>query len=248
MNNHQCVAYKQLKRTARLLVTGFLLGIIQTSNVYADQSGKDIMENRCAMCHDLPDPANLTDEQWVLKLETMADFAGLSGKEKGKILEYVTSHEKKAVKIVSMAREKRLFEQKCTLCHTTDRVFLMPLTPESRRHIVLRMQERAPDMISLEDAHEILEYLNHGAPEAVKPEARKPTSDGPAATFRERCTACHSAERVYLKLQESKEQGNAVAWGHIVSRMREKAPDWITESEAKQILEYLASIKAVKNE
>jgi len=30
--------------------------------------------------------------------------------------------------------------------------------------------------------------------------------------------------------------------------MREKAPDWITESEAKQILEYLASIKVVKDE
>ncbi len=242
MNNRQCAPYKQLKRTANLIVVGFLLGIIQASGVSAAQSGKEILENRCIMCHDLPDPDQLSKEEWVLQLETMGDLAGLSGSEKGKVLDYVTSHEKKAVTIVSMAQERKLFETKCSLCHTTNRVLLMPLTPDSRQHIVKRMQKRAPNWISEDDVHEIMEYLNHGAPESEKPE-HKPVTGGPAVVFRERCTACHTAERVYLALRKSNEQGTAMVWGHIVNRMREKAPEWITEREAKQILEYLSSIR-----
>lgn len=241
-NNH--VHLGQGLKHAQPVIGICLLALALISNVSAEQSGKELMENRCTMCHELPDPDKLSKEAWVLQLESMSDYAGLTAGEKEKVLDYVASHEKKAVTIVSMAEEQKTFEQKCALCHTTSRVFLMPLNPESRRHIVLRMQERAPEIISMEDVHGILEYLNHGAPGAVKPEARKQTGNGPAEIFRERCTACHTAERVYLKLQQSEQQDDAVVWGHIVNRMREKSPEWITKDEAKLILEYLGSIKA----
>ena len=38
-----------------------------------------------------------------------------------------------------------------------------------------------------------------------------------------------------------KERDKASAWIHVVNRMRGKAPDWISEEEARQIVEYLQS-------
>lgn len=211
---------------------------------YVKANGKEIFEERCTMCHELPDPEKLTSEEWVVTLEDMAPNAGLDNTETGDVLGFLQAHSKRTVKIVSMAKERKLFEEKCSMCHTTDRVFIMPLTRESRRHIVERMQILANGWISLEEAHEILEYLNHGAPESEIP-VRKEVVDGPAALFRERCTVCHTAERVYLELQESGKKHKAPAWLHIVRRMREKAPEWVTEKEAGKILEFLQSLKPI---
>ncbi len=211
--------------------------------------GEKAFQENCGRCHPLPDPQKLTSEQWVVRLETMAPMARLNKEEKTRVLGFLQEHSAKAVQVVSMAQERKIFEEKCSLCHTPDRIFVEPLTPESRRHIVLRMRERAPaGWISEKEAHEILEYLEHGAPEAKKP-VRKEAKGGPAEVFRERCSACHTLERVYLELEESKEKGKAAPWMHIVKRMREKAPEWITEKEAEQILSYLRTLRPVeKNE
>jgi len=145
---------------------------------------------------------------------------------------------------MSMAEERRLFEQKCGLCHSPDRVFLEPLSGESLRHVVLRMRERAPGWITEKDMHEIMEYLAHGAPEAKRP-ARKPVA-GSEALFRERCSGCHTLERVYLELEEAK--GRPPPWLHVVKRMQEKSPQWITPAEGGEILKYLQSLKPVSKE
>ncbi|MEN8108629.1 MAG: hypothetical protein ABFS22_11560 [Pseudomonadota bacterium] len=248
MNNSRQVQHKYWQWALALVIAGNLLATVQENVLAAEPQGKKIMEDKCTLCHDLPEPGKLSKEQWVVTLKEMAANAGLSKREKKVVLDYVTSHEKKALIAVSMAKERELFEQKCSLCHTTARVFLMPLTSKSRRHIVLRMQKRAPDFITSNEAHQILEYLNAGAPGADKPPARAPADGSPAAIFRNRCTVCHTAERVYLELQESDKKGATVVWGHVIKRMREKVPDWITEKEAKQILQYLSSLKPVKEE
>jgi mono/diheme cytochrome c family protein len=175
----------------------------------------------------------------------MAPMAGLNKKEKSEVLSFLRSHSQKAEGMLSSAEEQKLFAQKCSLCHTEQRVFLEPLTPKSRRHIVLRMQERAPDWISPKEAERILAYLDQGAPESKKP-VKKKVNGGASTIFRERCTACHSLERVYLKLDKKGSAGSA--WIHIVKRMREKAPEWISEKEAKKIMKYLATLKPVKKE
>ena len=212
----------------------------------AEKTGQDIFRKQCSQCHALPDTKKLTSEQWVIKLKSMAPMAGLNKKQNTRVLGFLQSHSKKAIKIVSMAKEQRIFEQKCSLCHNTNRIFLTPLTQKSRRHIILRMQERAPSgWISSKDAHEILEYLTHGAPGAKKP-VRKAVKGGPGAVFRTRCSACHTLERVYLKLDKSRKIGKAPAWMHIVKRMREKSPKWVSDKEAKQILKYLRGIKTRK--
>lgn len=205
-------------------------------------TGEKVFKSQCGQCHALPDPEKLTAEQWVLRIEEMAPMAGLKSGEKTEVLGFLQGHSRKVVKIMSMAEEKRLFEQKCGLCHTPDRVFLEPLSGESLRHVVLRMRERAPGWISAEELQEIMEYLSHGAPESKRPE-KKPVA-GSEALFRDRCSTCHTLERVYLELEEAK--GKAPPWLHVVKRMQEKAPQWITPGEAGEIVKYLQTLKAVK--
>lgn len=218
-----------------------LLSAVASAANPETSAGEKIFKSQCSQCHALPDPQKLTAEQWVLRLEQMAPMAGLKSQEKTEVLNFLQGHSQKAVKIVSMAEERRLFEQKCGLCHSPDRVFLEPLSGESLRHVVLRMRERAPGWISEEELREIMEYLTHGAPEAKRPE-RKPIA-GSEALFRERCSACHTLERVYLEIEKTK--GRPPPWLHIVKRMQEKSPQWITPAEGNEILKYLQSLKAV---
>ncbi len=226
-----------------VIAAACLLILLEVGCTRAGEPGEKIMASRCIQCHDLPDPSMLTDEQWVVVLETMAANAELSSKEKSAVLDYLTSHEKMAVVVASMVSEKQLLESRCSHCHTTDRVLMMDLTHESSSHIVMRMQERAPDLISDSDVRAIVEYLDRGAPESGRRE-HNPVNGGPAEVFRERCTACHTAERVYLALQEGEKKGTAVVWAHIVNRMRKKAPQWITDGESQQILQYLDKLRA----
>lgn len=232
-----------------LLVLG-LCAVFWSLPVLAVQDGQKIYEDRCGMCHDLPDPDKPPPEgkgHWKERLDLMAPNAGLSNKEKAAVLEFLQNHEKGASNMVSFAQEQQVFEKKCSLCHTIDRVFRIPLTDESRAHIVKRMQERAPDWITSEEAHEILEYLGKAGnkmPEQIPrpgPAEGEKAGDGAVALFRQRCSACHTLERVYLKLEEDP----ATAWMHIVSRMQKKAPEWLTSDEARKIAEYLKSLKPV---
>lgn len=241
---------REVSRLASVLLLTGLAVSLWCSPVFAARDGQKIYEDRCGMCHDLPDPDKPPPEgkgHWKERLDLMAPNAGLSNKEKAAVLEFLQSHEKGASSMVSFAQEQQVFEKKCSLCHTIDRVFRIPLTDESRAHIVKRMQERAPDWITGEEAHEILEYLGkagnkapHKIPRAGPVEGEN-AGDGAAALFRQRCSACHTLERVYLKL----EKDPATAWMHIVSRMQKKSPEWLTSDEAQKIAEYLKSLKPV---
>lgn len=226
---------------------GLFLGMLLLSfNALAEPSGERMFKKRCAQCHDLPSPDKLSSTQWEKQLGIMAPYAGLSGKQKSEVLDFLQSHSKQATTIVSMAREKKNFEKKCGLCHTPDRIFYEKLTPKSRRHIVLRMQKRAMGWISPKEAERILAYLDQGAPGIDKPVRKKINGDA-ADLFRERCTGCHTLERIYLELEEHKQlAGKSAAWMHIVKRMREKAPDWIDKKEAEQIARFLKTLRPVK--
>lgn len=226
------------------LIFGVLSYALLPAAGWAEESGEKTFKKRCSKCHELPDPAKLTSEEWAKQMEMMAPFAGVKGKKKAEVLDFLQAHSKKATQIASMAEERKLFVKKCSLCHTAQRVFLEPLTPKSRRHIVLRMQERAPDWISQKEAERILAYLDQGAPGGKKP-VKKKVNGGAGAVFRERCTACHSLERVYLKLDKKESTGSA--WMHIVKRMREKTPGWISKKEAEQIAQYLKSLKPLSH-
>ncbi len=205
-------------------------------------TGEQSFETRCGQCHAQGDPTSAAAADWFAKLNAKGSLADLTPQEQSDAVSFVQHHDRQVTEMVAMAEERRLFEEKCNLCHSADRIFLEPLTDESRRHIVLRMQKRAPDWLSRDEADAILAYLDQGAPGAAQPD-KAVVEVQPAAVFRDRCSRCHALERVYLYLEQSGREG--AAWVHIVNRMQSKAPDWITEAEAMKILGYLEALQPV---
>lgn len=212
----------------------------------AERDGKSLFEKRCIACHALPNLDEPPPEGWEQRLEAMAPLARLKTDQKEDVLQYILAHTQQSTRSAAFLEDKLLFEEKCSGCHTLDRIFLEPLTAESRRHVILNMQERSgTGWLSDEDVERILVYLDAAVAEASAKyfaEAVTPlTADATAEKiFRTRCSACHSLERVYAMLGEN-EGGQNLAFTHTVSRMRDKAPQWMTESEAVKIIEYLGS-------
>jgi len=227
-----------LKLRVPLLMAALLLGPM--SVCLADNPGKALFEERCQRCHDLPNPGEPPEMGWEARLQLMAKVAKLTPAQKDEVLSYLQSHSLAAEKTVSVADEKRLFESKCSLCHTLDRIFLIPLDDESRQHIVKRMRDKAPGWITQEESDLILDYLRRMPPDERDSKATDKADD----IFRERCSACHSLERVYSRLAA----GDASSWSHIVQRMQSKAPQWLSKEDADMVVEYLRSIVSTPKE
>lgn len=204
----------------------------------ADPAGKAVFEERCKRCHALPDPNKPPKMGWEERLKLMAKVAQLSPGQKIDVLAYLQSHSKKAEKTISLADERRLFEQKCSLCHTLDRIFIEPLTDETRQHIVKRMREKNTAWISEEESRQILDYLS----KAPKVEREKKAKGDAKMVFIERCSACHTLERVFNKMQDSE----AASWTHIIQRMQSKAPQWLSKEDAGLVVDYLQSLDKKK--
>jgi len=203
----------------------------------ATADGQGLFEKRCSACHKLPDPGQPPPKGWVEQLELMAPLARLKKDQKQSVLDYLTSHSQQAAMAAALDDDRMLFESKCGRCHTLDRVLLMPLRGESLKHVVNRMQSRSgTDWLSDEDVERVLAYLDTRSSEAAQPDPLGSDAT-PAETFDARCSACHTLERIFQKLGDDTE--GPAAWIYTVSRMREKATQWMTEAEAGQILEYL---------
>ena len=199
--------------------------------------GQALFEVRCAACHDLPNPAEAPPEGWPERLELMAPLARLKSDQQQDVLAYLLEHTQLAVNTAALEEDRSFFEEKCSRCHSLDRIFLEPLTDESRGHVVARMQARSgTDWLSDEDVERVLNYLTVAAPEIRPPE---PLSADASASeiFEVRCTGCHTLERIFTRSVDS--QNGRLAWDHVVGRMRAKAPQWMTDTEAQRILEYL---------
>jgi len=216
--------------------------LLATSGAWARKpvDGKSIFEKRCSACHKLPEPDKPPPAGWVKQLDLMAPNARLKKDQKEAVLAYLLSHTRQATQDASLDEDRKLFEEKCSKCHTLDRIFLEPLNNESRRHVIARMQARSgTDWLSDADVKRILHYLDTSVTQAKNAKPLK--RDTPAEDiFATRCSACHTLERIFNELDRAKDGAN-VGWSHIVSRMRGKAPQWISEDEAKEVLHYLQS-------
>ena len=107
--------------------------------------GKTAFETRCVQCHDQAGPATKIAEDWWEKLNVADSGGQLSQQEQTEAISFLQHHDRKVTEMVVTAPERRLFEEKCNLCHIADRVILEPQTPVTRRHIDQRMQQREPD-------------------------------------------------------------------------------------------------------
>ena len=136
------------------------------------------------------------------------------------------------------SEEERFFQEKCGECHPAERVFLVELNQEQRRHVVAKMRERwegGAYWLSEADIERLLTYIEERTASGEVVQADK--IESPKLLFRERCTGCHELDRIYEQVK--KERDSSSAWLHVVTRMRAKAPEWIDEKEAQQIVDYL---------
>ena len=205
----------------------------------ASADGQGLFEKRCSACHKLPDPGSAPAQGWSEQLDLMAPLARLKKDQKQAVLDYLMSHSQEAAMNASLDEDRALFEEKCSRCHSPARVLLSPLEGESLRHVVNRMQSRSgTDWLSDQDVERVLAYL-----EAISREERTPaplSGDSTASEiFAARCSACHSLERIFKSIGD--DSNSSEFWSHTVSRMRGKAPEWLSESEASEILGYLRS-------
>jgi len=225
----------------RLLSYLILPGLLTLSATAwsAGPAGQNLFEKRCVACHKLPDPGLPPAVGWEQQLDLMAPLARLKKRQKEEVLEYLLSHSRDAAMTAALDEDRMLFEEKCSLCHSLDRIFLEPLEGEDLQHVVSRMQSRSgTDWLSDQEVERVLAYLAE-APRDI-PSTTFDDDASPAQIFAVRCSACHTLERVFQSLDEAEDP--AEFWSHTVSRMRGKSPQWMSESEAGEILAYLQSV------
>lgn len=72
---------------------------------------------------------------------------------------------------------------------------------------------------------------------AVAPEPADPALKSAKAVFEAKCSLCHGIDRPLGKNKTSAE------WGETVTRMQKKAPDKISDADAKAIVAYLNAVQ-----
>jgi len=217
-----------------VLAALFFLG---ATAVPAGPDGEKLFQKRCAACHKLPDPTVAPPDGWPARVARMGKFAQLKPEQQQAVLDYILAHSQTKTTQASLQQDRELFEAKCSRCHTLDRIFLEPLSGEALQHVVESMQQKAgPEWLSDADVGKILGYLAtaRGEPRQASPLGADVSE---ADIFRARCTACHNLERI--KLLAAQASSDNALWSHVVARMRQKAPQWISEEEAQSILHYL---------
>jgi len=127
-----------------------------------------------------------------------------------------------------------LIDTKCSKCHTLNRVFAFTRTKEEWSEIVKKMVDKNPEWISQKEAVQIVNEIQTLFPERVNAllKERKHYEDV-RLLFVDRCTFCHSANRILLKEKTPKE------WSETVERMRADNKDLITKEEAEKITRFL---------
>ncbi|MDX1569773.1 MAG: cytochrome c [Xanthomonadales bacterium] len=220
-----------------LCIAGGLLAVLLPILTTAQEAGP--FERRCGQCHQLSDPNVQVPQAWLERLGGQGTLDQLSAEEQRQLLSFFQHHGQETSAIVAMARDRRLFEEKCSLCHNPNRVFIQTLTDDQLAAIIERMRARAPDWISREEARTIYDFLEAGAPGESRILRQEFPNDN-KGLYRNRCSACHTLERVYLMLERDRERAQ---WALTVKRMQARAPEWITDEEADRITAYLETLE-----
>lgn len=128
-----------------------------------------------------------------------------------------------------------LYEEKCSKCHTLERVFVEPKTEIEWRICVTRMMGKSPLWITAEEGARIIDEIMGGKKDMLvsTPIQREKYADV-QVLFIDRCTRCHSVNRI-LKQNKTREE-----WQETILRMRENAPELFLDEDIPILTEYLA--------
>lgn len=224
----------------RQILWATILSCATTALAYSTELNLEALEleHSCGNCHDVASSSSLTGDDWLNRMRAMGPIESLSPKQRAEVAGFLRHHGWEVNKILAMTNERILFEQKCGLCHSVQRAFIKAMSEEQFQDTVMRMRRRAPQWISEDEARTIIDFVAAGARGVSRPQHGDITGDS-AEVFRNRCAGCHPLERSYLYLETTLDP----AWALLVKRMQLKAPDWISDKEADQIVDYLSELR-----
>jgi hypothetical protein len=126
-----------------------------------------------------------------------------------------------------------LYEERCSKCHTLERVFAEPKTEDEWRICVSLMREKNKFWITEKEGKRIVDEIIGIRKDRVGPFPQKKKYEDAQLLFIDRCTKCHTVSRI-LNKDRTKEE-----WEETVLRMRDNAPELFLEEDIPSLIEYL---------
>ena len=129
-----------------------------------------------------------------------------------------------------------LFIDRCTKCHSLNRILSKNKSKSEWQETVTRMRYNAPDLFNNNDIPIIVKYLTENS--------KLMRDDITAKVVVNKCLVCHQWERIFL-VRKTREE-----WEECVNEMRKIArksmkKDWFTFHEFNNIVDLLVKTQGV---
>lgn len=214
----------------------------EEENIEVPKSGQTLMSRKCSKCHSLERVYQTykDDLAWTETVSKMAefDYPNITGSDARQIVDYLTWYRDKR-QLTETGRS--LVARKCGICHELARVFGADKSGEEWTGTVSRMTEIMgdPDFLSEQEKKDIVSFLS-GRRQRNGTGAAGDGAEAAAALVSAKCSAgCHDLNRI-LRVKK-----NRTEWTATVGSMVEITgnPNYLTEQEKKEIIDFLSSRK-----
>ena len=148
--------------------------------------------------------------------------------------QYIILSEKGRLVKVNVNIGRKVVQQKCSTCHSLERVFSYVKTEADWRDYVSRMRAKDPAILNDQETLEAVGYLvkNLGLDDTIMDVQLG------MKIILEKCHKCHTLERVFTFKKTPAE------WAQTIELMRSFDPYLLNTSEARQVNYYLSKILA----
>src|SRR3990167_2149277 len=137
------------------------------------------------------------------------------------------------VEIFQYKAPQFLYEEKCSKCHTLERVFAEHKTENEWRICIAKMIQKNPLWITETEEVQITDEILGRRNDIVIPYPQKKKYADTQLLFIDRCTKCHTASRILDKNKTREE------WVETVIRMRDNAPELFFDEDIPVIADFL---------
>jgi len=126
-----------------------------------------------------------------------------------------------------------LYEEKCSKCHTLERVFTEPKTENEWRICITRMMNKNKLWITEEEGAQIIDEIIGKRKDIIAAIPQKKKYADAQVLFIDRCTRCHKVSRILDKNKTRDE------WIETIIRMRDNAPELFFDEDIPVIADLL---------
>jgi mono/diheme cytochrome c family protein len=148
--------------------------------------------------------------------------------------QYIVLSDKGRLVRVNVNIGRKIVQQKCSTCHSLERVFSYVKTEADWRDYVSRMREKDPAIL---DDTECLQTVGYLVKTLGIDESKMDVQVGMKIIL-EKCHKCHTLERVFTFKKTQAE------WVQTIELMRSFDPYLLNDSEMRQVNYYLSKILA----